>query len=101
MSKQQFIQELTLNFNLRQPKSDKPTSIFAVVYIKGKQYRFSTGVKVYPHQWNKKKQEAYISLQLTELDNYNNGICNETLTKFKENFTLFRHEVCTNISIIN
>ena len=101
MSKQQFIQELTLNFNLRQPKADKPTSIFAVVYIKGKQYRFSTGVKVYPHQWNKKKQEAYISLQLTELDNYNNGICNETLTKFKENFTLFRHEVCTNISRIN
>lgn len=101
MSKQQFIQELTLNFNLRQPKTDKPTSIFAVVYIKGKQYRFSTGVKVYPHQWNKKKQEAYISLQLTELDNHNNIICNETLTKFKENFTLFRHEICSNISKIN
>ena len=101
MKKQHFIQELTLNFNLRQPKADKPTSIFAVVYIKGKQYRFSTGVKVYPHQWNKKKQEAYISLQLSELDNYNNSICNETLTIFKRNFTLFRHEVCTNISKIN
>ncbi|CAG9893992.1 hypothetical protein BOVA514_2870 [Bacteroides ovatus] len=33
----------------------------------------STGVKVYPDQWNIKKQEAYISCRLTESDNINNS----------------------------
>ena len=57
MEKQTFIQEMSCNFNLREPKAHKPTNIYFVVCIEGKQIKFSTGVKVYPEQWNKKKQE--------------------------------------------
>lgn len=76
--KQLFI-DCKLNFNLYKPKGKKPTLIYAVVYFKGKQHRISTGLKIYPKQWNRKRQIACISKRQTELDNYNNGIVNKKL----------------------
>ena len=98
MHTQRFIQELSLNFNLRNPNTERPTSIFAVVYLNGKQHKFSTGVKVYPSQWNKKKQQAFVSLQLSELDNANNNICNETLDNYRGKFKDFKTSICTDIA---
>ena len=69
-----FFNEVKASFNLRKPKSDKPTNIYLVCRIDKKQVKLSTGVKVYPDQWNTKKQEAYLSSRLTELDNINNAI---------------------------
>ena len=75
MTHQVFINEIVkANFNLRQPKSERPTNIYLIVrIINQKQAKLSTGVKVYPDQWNIKKQEAYISCRLTESDNINNS----------------------------
>ena len=67
-----FFYEVQAKFNLREPKSNKPTNIYLVCRIDRKQIRLSTGVKVYPEHWNVKKQEAYISCRLSELDNLNN-----------------------------
>ena len=70
MTHQVFINEIVkANFNLRQPKSERPTNIYLIVRINQKQAKLSTGVKVYPEHWNIKKQEAYISCRLTESDN--------------------------------
>ena len=78
MNAQFFINEIGCNFNLRKPKSEKPTNVYFVARVRNKQIKLSTGVRVYPDQWNVKKQEAYISCRLTELDNENNTIVTET-----------------------
>lgn len=94
MEKQIFINEMTCNFNLRDPKAKKPTNVYFVVYINGKQMKFSTGVKIYPEQWNKKKQEAFISYRLSELDNQNNTIVNAKITAMKKDFTDYKDYLC-------
>ena len=53
-----FFNEVKASFNLRKPKSDKPTNIYLVCRIDKKQVKLSTGVKVYPDQWNTKKQRS-------------------------------------------
>ena len=75
-----FFNEVKASFNLRKPKSDRPTNIYLVCRINKKQVKLSTGVRVYPDQWNTKKQEAYVSPRLTELDNINNAIVNDEIT---------------------
>ena len=77
MEKQVFVKEIQATFNLREPKGKKPTNIYFVIRMDGKQVKFATGVKVYPDHWNKEKQEAYISFRLSELDNRNNEIANK------------------------
>jgi hypothetical protein len=80
MQKQLFISEISCNFNLRRPKViNKPTNVYCVVYVGGKQHYFATGLKVLPSQWNKKKQIAEVSNTLTTLDNRNNNILNEKI----------------------
>lgn len=86
MAGQIFINEVRCNFNLREPKADKPTNIYLVASINNKQVKLATGVKVYPSQWNAKKQEAYVSVRLTELDNTNNTIANDKLNELKNSF---------------
>lgn len=94
MNAQFFINEIGCNFNLRKPKSEKPTNVYFVVRVKNKQIKLSTGVRVYPDQWNVKKQEAYISCRLTELDNENNTIVNEKIGKLKLYFSEYKRYLC-------
>lgn len=94
MEKQSFINEMTCNFNLREPKGKKPTNIYLVVRIEGKQLKFSTGVKIYPEQWNRKKQEAFISFRLSELDNQNNTIVNTQISMMKKDFLDYKDYLC-------
>lgn len=91
---QTFINELQGNFYLRTPKREKPSLIYYVIVINGKKYRFATGVKVYPDQWNTKRQEAYISVRLSELDNTNNSITNTKIAEMKGYFSEFKNYLC-------
>ena len=72
MERQIFINEMQARFNLRKPRSEKPTNLYLVCRINNKQVKLSTGVKIYPDHWNEKRQEAYISVRLSEIDNINN-----------------------------
>lgn len=94
MNAQFFINEIGCNFNLRNPKSEKPTNVYFVARVRSKQIKLSTGVRVYPDQWNVKKQEAYISCRLTELDNENNTIVNEKIGKLKLYFSEYKRYLC-------
>lgn len=94
MNAQFFINEIGCKFNLRKPKSEKPTNVYFVARISNKQIKLSTGVRVYPGQWNVKKQEAYISCRLTELDNENNTIVNEKINKLKLYFSEYKRYLC-------
>ena len=91
-----FIKELNGNFNLRRPKSTKPTPIYYVVYMDGIQHYFATGVKVYPSQWDKKKQIAVVSNTQSKLDNQNNGIVNSKLNLFTQNLSDYKSYLCNN-----
>ena len=91
-----FIKELKGNFNLRRPKSTKPTPIYYVVYMDGIQHYFATGVKVYPAQWDKKKQIAVVSNTQSKLDNQNNGIVNCKLNLFTQHLLDYKSYLCNN-----
>lgn len=91
-----FIKELKGNFNLRRPKSTKPTPIYYVVYLDGIQHYFATGVKVYPSQWDKKKQIAVVSNTQSKLDNQNNGIANCKLKLFTQHLSDYKSYLCNN-----
>lgn len=94
MGRQIFINQMQCNFNLRQPKANKPTNIYLVVYLNNKQVKLSTGVKVYPEQWNIRKQQAYVNARLSKLDNNNNTIANDRLSELKDMFLEFKHYLC-------
>lgn len=97
----QLFLECKLNFNLHKPKALKPTLIYAVIYFRKKQYKVSTGVKVYPNQWNAKKQIATISNGQTRLDNYNNGIVNDKLRQILLSFEQSKAYLCEHIEFLN
>ncbi len=87
MEEQLFL-NFNLNFNLRNQKCEKPSLIYSVVTWQGKQLKVSTGMKVFPDQWDKKKQLCKVGTGLSKLDNRNNTIANnkikDTLFAFSE-----------------
>lgn len=96
-----FINEMQATFNLREPKASKPTNIYLVVRMNGKQVKLSIGAKVYPCQWNKDKQEAYLSYRLSELDNRNNEIANNKINETKICFLEYKKYLCENPNLID
>ena len=96
MGQQIFINEMSATFNLRKPKANKPTNVYLVCRVQGKQVKLSTGIKVYPEHWNKSKQEAYISFRLSELDNRNNEIANNKINELKAYFSEYKKYLCDN-----
>ena len=93
MSEQIFLPS-KLNFNLCEPKAQKATIIYAVVFFQGRQYKVNTGVKVCPSQWNKHKQLAVVSNCLSKLDNANNIIANEKISQIKFGYIDFLNYIC-------
>ena len=103
-----FTSDISINFNLRQSKRNKPTIIYCVVCFNGKQHKYNTLVKVLPKQWNAKKQLAVISPTLTPQDNRNNIICNDRLLYIRKeieqkllSFTNYYTFVSDIIKIVN
>jgi len=84
-----YVSDYQLAFNLRaRTNADKPTIIYAVVKGNGIKYRINSGVKVYPSQWNRRKQIAVESNELSALDNRNNAIANERLKDVRYKYDL-------------
>lgn len=95
MKQQNFSRELHGTFNLREPKGTKPTMIYFVVRLNGKQYKLTTGVKVYPCMWSKDTQTAIVSNQQTKQDNNNNRLVNEKLSEINAGFSKFISYLCS------
>lgn len=94
MEQQIFIREIVAHFNLRQPKGNKPTPIYMVVRVGKKQLKFPIGCKIYPSQWNKKTERAFISPMLSELDNRNNFIVNSKISDYLFGFREVLNYIC-------
>ena len=80
-----------VNFYLDKPNGGKETKIFLFFSYEGKRLRFSTGQKIHPNNWNKKKQRAKggdfaYTLELNKLLNkLQNAISTEYLRILNEN----------------
>lgn len=72
MEKLISVNELSLNFNLREPKGNKSTNVYAVVKCGKVQLKFAIGCKCNSWQWNKKQQTPIISQQMTDEERDNN-----------------------------
>lgn len=66
-----YLKELTLNFNLRKPTSKRPTNVYAVVKVCGKQMKIPTTAKINAYLWDSKKQIPMLldSMSDAERDN--------------------------------
>lgn len=84
-----YADEVMLHFNLRSPKSDNPTPIYAVVRIGKQQIKIPTNVRVYPFHWDKKKEQALVSASIGHADNENNCIVNRKLSSIRLGFSEF------------
>ncbi len=93
MNRQIFLPS-RLNFNLCNPKSAKPTIIYAVVYFGCRQYKVNTSVKVIPCEWDKLRQRAILSSRLNNLHRSNNQVANIKLNEISIRFQSFLAYIC-------
>ncbi len=100
MEQQFFPLELRGRFYLKEPKSKKPSQLIFITRIEGRIYKLAINAKVYPAQWNRSLQKAYISPILTTADNENNAIVNQKIEEVKGLFALFKSYLC-NIETAN
>ncbi len=91
MNKQFFPYELKCHFNLREPYALSPTSIYMVATIGGRQFKFASGVKIYPSQWDFTRQEALSGI--TASDRANNLIVSQRLIEMKDLFNTFKRRL--------
>ena len=55
------LNNVTLNFNLREPHKKSATQIYAVIRINGKQHKISLGCKIEPWNWDSIRQTPIIN----------------------------------------
>ena len=100
MMQQFFPLELHGRFYLKEPNRKKPSQLIFITRIDGRIYKLAINAKVYPSQWNRALQKAYISPILTTADNENNAIVNQKIEEVKGLFALFKSYLC-NIKTAN
>ena len=72
MEKLISVKQVSLNFNLREPKGNKPTIVYCVIKYGIRQFKISTKLKVNSWQWNKKQQIPIITPNMSDEDRNNN-----------------------------
>lgn len=91
MAELNFLKELTLNFNLRKPTSKRPTNVYAVIKVCGKQIKIPTTAKINAYLWDSKKQIPMLidSMSDVERDNAKNvfSIINSFHSAFVEYYS--------------
>lgn len=78
-----------------------PTIIYALFTFQGRRCKVNIGAKVYPAQWNKRRQIATISNGQTRLDNRNNEIVNKRIRAVLAAFEEKKSYLCENLERID
>ena len=93
MAELNYLKELTLNFNLRKPTSKRPTNVYAVVKVCGKQIKIPTTCKINAYLWDSKKQVPMLlnNMSNAERDNAKQvfNIINSFQSAFSEYYCYF------------
>lgn len=96
------INKVSLNFNLREPKGNKATIVYAVVKIERIQFKFSTGCKVNCWEWDKRRQMPIVNNCMTEESIANNLKVIRTLSLIRMEFLENISYLCTSsLSTVN
>lgn len=95
MEKLTNVNVVTLNFNLREPKGNKCTNVYAVLKTDGKQYKFAIGCKVNSYQWDKKRQVPTIANNMIAEDRENNIRVFEIINQIKFGYYRNYSDICS------
>lgn len=100
METKQHFWNISLNFNLRNPRSSKPTIIYAIIRIGGKQYKINTGVKIIASQWNFHLQTVNSSM-VNDIDWHNNQVVLNILNIYRLGMIHLQSYICKKCIILN
>ena len=95
MEKLISVKEMSLNFNLREPKANKPTNLYCVVKCGTTQLKLSTGYKVNSWQWNKKQQMPTITPNMSDEDRTNNANVISVISAIRLGYNEYFSYLCT------
>lgn len=73
------LHKITAHYHLRSREVGKLSIIYLVVRVLNKQYKYSTGLRVYPEQWDSKRQRAFVCSHFSEICNKHNTMTNNKL----------------------
>ena len=94
MEKLISVNELSLNFNLREPKGNKCTNVYAVVRCGSVQLKFAIGCKVNSWQWSGKQQMPTITNAMTNEDREHNTIVMSVISAIRFGYSNFFSYLC-------
>lgn len=89
------VNTVSLNFNLREPKGNKATNVYAVIRVGSIQLKLPTKCKVNSWQWDKKKQMPIVVGNITETDYCNNLKVFSTLSQVRLDILKYYSYLCT------
>jgi len=98
-----YFMEIKATFNLRQPKSEKPTNINLICRINGKQSKINIGTQfnIYPKHWDKKTQTAIVNNTLAEIFVEENTKINNRIKECKKLFDKWKEDIADNTNQIH
>ena len=101
MAELNYVKELTLNFNLRKPSSKRPTNVYAVVKVCGKQIKIPTTAKINAYLWNSKKQLPMMLDSMSDAERDNAKQVLNIILSFQSAFSDYYCYICQNFRIIS
>ena len=90
------VKQMSLNFNLREPRANKPTNLYCVVKCGTTQLKFSTGFKIVTSQWDKKRQLPTCTANMSEMDRAINASILNTISAIRFGYNEYYTYLCTN-----
>ena len=101
MAELNYVKGLTLNFNLRKPSSKKPTNVYAVVKVCGKQIKIPTTAKINAYLWTSKKQVPMMFDSMSDAERDNAKQVLSIILSFQNAFSDYYCYICQNFRIIS
>lgn len=101
MAELNYQKELTLNFNLRKPTSKRPTNVYAVVKVCGKQMKIPTTAKINAYLWDSKKQIPMLLDSMSDAERDNAKQVLSIILSFQSAFSDYYCYICQNFRIIS
>lgn len=97
-----YFMETKVSFNLREPNSEKPTSIFLVCRINKKQIKINIGrqYNIYPKHWDKESQSALVSNSFEKLCTEQNTEINKRIKECRTLFDEWKNFIAENTNQI-
>ena len=92
---QSITNRISLNFNLREPKGNKQTIVYAIIRFGNQQFKVPTGCKCNSWHWDKKQQIPDFTKEMSVKERELNMRTYEILTKIRFAFLNFFIYLCT------